>query len=100
MVFLVFLGFFNVFALVAVWELWKGLGISGELWGALGDSGMLWEALGGSVRLWEDLGGSVSRGDTGEIHKGLIAYIPSTYLLKTQRKRPGDSYRTYFYIPF
>ena len=43
----------NVFALVAVWELWKGLGISGGLWDALGDSGMLWEALGGSVRLWE-----------------------------------------------
>jgi len=25
------------------------------------------------VRLWEALGGSVSRGDTREIHKGLIA---------------------------
>ena len=43
MIFVVCLGFFNVFALVAVWEVWKGLGISGELWDALGDSGMLWE---------------------------------------------------------
>ena len=41
--FVVFIGFFNVFALVVVWELWKGLGISGELWDALGDSGTLWE---------------------------------------------------------
>ena len=48
MVFLVFLCFFNVFALVVVWELWRGLGISGKLPDALGDSGMLW---GGSVRL-------------------------------------------------
>ena len=48
MVFLVFLGFFHVFALVVVWELWRGLGISGKLPDALGDSGMLW---GGSVRL-------------------------------------------------
>jgi hypothetical protein len=47
------------------------------------------------VRLWEALGGSVSRRDTREIHKGLIAYIPATYLLKTQGNRPGDSYRTY-----
>ena len=58
MVFVFFLCFFYVFALVAVWELWKGLGISGELWGALGDSGMLWEALGGSERLCEALGRS------------------------------------------
>ena len=35
MVFVVFLCFFNVFALVVVWELWKGLGISGEPWDAL-----------------------------------------------------------------
>ena len=48
MVFMVFLSFFNVFALVVVWELWRGLGISGKLPDALDDSGMLW---GGSVRL-------------------------------------------------
>ena len=47
------------------------------------------------MRLWEALGGSVSRRDTREIHKGLIAYIPATYLLKIQGNRPGDSYRTY-----
>ena len=46
--FVVFIGFFVVFALVVVWELWRDLGISGKLPDALGDSEMLW---GGSVRL-------------------------------------------------
>jgi len=46
MVLSTFSWFFNVFALVVVWELWRGLGISGKLPDALGDSGMLW---GGSI---------------------------------------------------
>jgi hypothetical protein len=41
--------FLYVFALVVVWELWRGLGISGKLSDALGDFGMLWEAF---WRLW------------------------------------------------
>ena len=47
-VFLLFLSFFNVFALVVVLEVWKGLGISGELWetpGCFGSLERLWEAL-------------------------------------------------------
>ena len=112
MVFLVCLDFFYIVAVV-VCEIYGfysfllffqcfcfgsglgGLDRFGDLWGALGCSGRLREALSGSLRLWEALGGSVSRRDTREIHKGLIAYIPATYLLKTQGNRPGDSYRTY-----
>ena len=61
--FLGFLGFFQCFCSGNgsggdSREVWNGLGISGELWDVLGDSGMLWEALRGSGRLCEGLGSS------------------------------------------
>ena len=57
-------------------------------------------ALRGPVRLWEALGGSVSRRDTGEIHKGLIAYIPSTYLKKPKEIVQEIHIGLIVYIPF
>ena len=50
MVFVVFLGFFNAVTLVMVWELWKGLGISGEPWDALSTLSVEVKGRGSSIR--------------------------------------------------